>query len=1185
MKKLFLLAFLSLVLLNPINGNATIRGYDPRTCGFDMDHDGRVGEDGTQKFCQGGINQDQRCSVDSECPGSTCSNTGSDTNQDCNVCDGSTTNVDGVAGNENLIYVDCESGNDTTGNGSTGTPYKTISKAFTVVEGQDDDGGAGDDSVMDIICFRGTCSQQNGSAVNALSHNLQGSTNTYTKTRRGDDAYAFDYSTKPVMLVGWDQDNDGKYPPVDIETKPPVLEACSVNGGCTAGNGSGTALLLAFDSAGSDNIEVAHFTVKNYGDAAASGTQSGFWHADQSASQYNYIHDLELDAIGAASASGGDTSGHGVFRFFAIDADYLAIENNNYVDVSMYPLRSPGGSVSTYLRFKNNTINPQAGYGGEPTRFWFWTSVEFTNNKFTNEGKTAGDPAFLGGEISVNEANQKVYITGNEWVDFSQAIISTYMWDSGSSFQTDPSDGLYIRRNIFRFTKNIGQITRVVQIRAGATDGIERSECTGSCTPSSTCFSGNSYNSNSNCGCLDAGDGHGGWKNVYVQGNVWDMRNMNASTSLQTAFEYQNGNNCGGEFDVFGPLYFESNSILGFNPGTSWNATCWVGCTRGALVIGTANYSPSDFRNTDGDVYIRNNIFTGLDNDTVLINVKRGDDGLGPISGNAFYTPSGDGGTRGNLYMDRNTYSGTNIKFYSEGAFTTGSTALAALQAFQAQSGEEDNGKACTPSFDTNGYTLLSGDTCAKDSGGTSYCTNADCASNADCTTSRPDLDLELTTRPQNTNCDIGADEYLASSPGTIQLDPSSYTIDEQNGTVTVYVSRSGGSSGAASVSYATVGVTATSGTSCTAGVDFITPTNTSCTASTAPYACCTGNGTGTCGTLSWADGNSDTKSFTINVCDDSQIESNEVVNINLSSVTGASFGSAQWGSLSIIDNDVSIGTTPKIDTDNPPKSSCESTNDNSFTIPSVTVSSSPSKPNKILVVAVGAEGAYNSGDPLCDLGDGGVTVSWNSTNLTRAISVKGLGGTTNGACSGIFYLLNPPNATSNVTITFAATALDKQAVAFTIYNAYQGAPFAVGRGSASSSDVNTSVTSQVVTAIPDMLLLDMLTLGNRVGGGNIVQGVAQTELADVSCDIGGSHSGSSSKEIPTPATTNMSWSWTPQSGEGQALRFAHSIIGFSATSDTTPTTTTTIGATTTTTLGASPTEGYACIMPCDPEP
>ena len=108
---------------------------------------------------------------------------------------------------------------------------------------------------------------------------------------------------------------------------------------------------------------------------------------------------------------------------------------------------------------------------------------------------------------------------------------------------------------------------------------------------------------------------------------------------------------------------------------------------------------------------------------------------------------------------------------------------------------------------------------------------------------------------------DIGAYEWSGSvptNPGTITFTASDASVSEDAGTVTLTVQRTGGSSGAVGVSYATADGTAA------AGVNY----------------------TASSGTLSWADGNADNKTITVSVTDADVIGS-ETFTVTLSSVTG----------------------------------------------------------------------------------------------------------------------------------------------------------------------------------------------------------------------------------------------------------------------------------------------------------
>ena len=103
------------------------------------------------------------------------------------------------------------------------------------------------------------------------------------------------------------------------------------------------------------------------------------------------------------------------------------------------------------------------------------------------------------------------------------------------------------------------------------------------------------------------------------------------------------------------------------------------------------------------------------------------------------------------------------------------------------------------------------------------------------------------------------------SGPGTIALDPSSYTVNVSDGVVTVTVDRTGGSDGKASVKYATAPGTAK------AGKDFTPRT----------------------GTLNWADGDGDPKTIQIPVKKAATPQPDKAFSVKLSKATGASMGTA----------------------------------------------------------------------------------------------------------------------------------------------------------------------------------------------------------------------------------------------------------------------------------------------------
>lgn len=111
--------------------------------------------------------------------------------------------------------------------------------------------------------------------------------------------------------------------------------------------------------------------------------------------------------------------------------------------------------------------------------------------------------------------------------------------------------------------------------------------------------------------------------------------------------------------------------------------------------------------------------------------------------------------------------------------------------------------------------------------------------------------------------------------PGTVQL--SGVTFDVIEGTVAnIRVTRSGGSSGSASVDYAT------SSGSAEGGSDFNAAS----------------------GTLTWANGLSGNQTISIAITDDSSAESLESFTVTLSNASGATLGTNRSATLNIVDND-----------------------------------------------------------------------------------------------------------------------------------------------------------------------------------------------------------------------------------------------------------------------------------------
>jgi len=121
---------------------------------------------------------------------------------------------------------------------------------------------------------------------------------------------------------------------------------------------------------------------------------------------------------------------------------------------------------------------------------------------------------------------------------------------------------------------------------------------------------------------------------------------------------------------------------------------------------------------------------------------------------------------------------------------------------------------------------------------------------------------------------------FIYDNEAFLQFSAPEYSINEGDGSATITVYRGGGSTGAVSVDYATIG-----GGSATSGTDF----------------------TATTGTLNWADGDTATKTFSVSLSDDSTSENPENIIIQLSNPVGATISLANIN-LYIYDNDAYFG-------------------------------------------------------------------------------------------------------------------------------------------------------------------------------------------------------------------------------------------------------------------------------------
>jgi hypothetical protein len=119
-------------------------------------------------------------------------------------------------------------------------------------------------------------------------------------------------------------------------------------------------------------------------------------------------------------------------------------------------------------------------------------------------------------------------------------------------------------------------------------------------------------------------------------------------------------------------------------------------------------------------------------------------------------------------------------------------------------------------------------------------------------------------------------DVPVVLTPGVLQLTASAYSVNENGGTVTITATRTGGSDGAVSVSYATSPGIATS------PADFAAAA----------------------GVLNWADGDAAPRTFQVTIVNDALDEVDETFGVALSNPQVAMLGTPSSAAVTILDDD-----------------------------------------------------------------------------------------------------------------------------------------------------------------------------------------------------------------------------------------------------------------------------------------
>jgi hypothetical protein len=407
-RRLEIAAAVSLAFL--VAGAASARqGYTPRACGLDMNRNGIVGEPA-----------------------------------DCHVCDGTTTDPDFDGIDEDINYVDSVGGVDLATCGSAQAPCASLPWVLAgsnTLYPKRADGGLSDPE--DILCVKG---------VHTLSSTLalrsSGTVGSYAADLHPQDAAtwgpdhdeSFRYASDPFLLVGWDADGDGSYPPFDADDRAEIVANPS------------NKLFRALAVTG-DQIEIAHLTWSDFGEGDTTGASATGLVDVGPATDLLYLHDLVLRDVNRASRH---NSGRILVSLFNADgSSYFAFVNNSVERMAGYGFRGSCAGCTDF-RIDHNTATVEAVNSGsttEPGVTWFraWDTMDRVSVSFNHVDANpdlwlpgAGDNT-LG--IAASICVRDFVARGNRLIDFREAFrirLTTTTGECGAR----PVDNVTIDRNV-----------------------------------------------------------------------------------------------------------------------------------------------------------------------------------------------------------------------------------------------------------------------------------------------------------------------------------------------------------------------------------------------------------------------------------------------------------------------------------------------------------------------------------------------------------------------------------------------------------------------------------------------------------------------------------------------------------------------------------------------------------------
>ena len=227
--------------------------------------------------------------------------------------------------------MDADRGNDGTGNGSPEKPYRTIGKTLAVADGPAD-------GAEDIIVIAGVFHE-----TVTLTHG--GVPGHYVR----DD---FRFPSNPTMIMGWDRDGDGEYPPFDRDDTA-VLDGRKILPWAITTRGKPSA------------IEIAHLTIRAYGYRKDNGGALQLFRWGDGLQSHIYVHDVEMYAINKGEK---DASGKIVCNFWGGPMTDVALCNNLVSEYSSYFCRGSPPDRAGRFCFQNNTLRMFGTRGVRPCR-------------------------------------------------------------------------------------------------------------------------------------------------------------------------------------------------------------------------------------------------------------------------------------------------------------------------------------------------------------------------------------------------------------------------------------------------------------------------------------------------------------------------------------------------------------------------------------------------------------------------------------------------------------------------------------------------------------------------------------------------------------------------------------------------------------------------------------------------